>query len=224
MSLSSVTGTKVPETANGVVPHVSLESSPHVSVSVKCQESRLPGLGEVSEERSLEHTENHVDVENSVYEGKDHLDKEMDLNEGTSSLSLHSPQVAKPSLSTATTAEAGSKDISETTKDHPVAVLLWDSSQHGQSKDSFQLECSVTTTRQQTEEETVDAGTVNLAEEEEEEEEDGEKEKQDDEYDEKHENKGRSQHAGRRTEEVSGLTDYFLTFIRSVLQSVSHTA
>ncbi|XP_028266196.1 BLOC-1-related complex subunit 6 [Parambassis ranga] len=205
MSLSPVTGTKVPETANGVVPHVSLENSPHVSVSVKCQESRLPGPGEVSEERSLEHTENHVGVENSVYEGKDHLDKEMDLNERTASLSLHSPQVAEPSVSTATTAEAGSKDrdISEATKDHPVSVLLWDSSQHGQSKDSSQLECSVTTTRQQTEEGTVDAGTVSLVEEEEEEEEDGEKEKQDDEYDEKHENKGRSQHAGRRTEESS---------------------
>ncbi|XP_030589589.1 BLOC-1-related complex subunit 6 [Archocentrus centrarchus] len=201
MSLSPVSGTEVPETANGVATPVALENGPQVPVSVKCS-SRLPGPGEASVDGSLVHTENHADVENRVYDGNDHLDTEMDINGRTSSLSLQSPRMADLSLPAVTDTEdlePGSKDthIPEAPKtvDPTDAILLWDSALYRQSKDSCQQEGPFTVDRQQTEAETADGGSDSR-----EEEVDGEREKQDVEEDEKNENKLENQHAGRRTE------------------------
>ncbi|XP_018530633.1 BLOC-1 related complex subunit 6 [Lates calcarifer] len=198
MSLSPVIGTEVPETANGVVIPVASENGPHVSVSVKCGGSRAPCLGEASEDGSLRHTDNYVDVENRVYDGEGHLDAEMAINERASSLSLHTPQVTDPSLPTATcTGDSESGSIiryiheSSNTVEPPGAALLWDSAH---TKDSPQRGGPVSTDRQQTEAET-DRGTDSQ-----EDEEDGEKEKQDEEDDEKNENKWRNQYAGERTQ------------------------
>ncbi|XP_040917761.1 BLOC-1 related complex subunit 6 [Toxotes jaculatrix] len=192
MSLSPVIGTEVPETANGVVIPVASENGPHVSVSVKCGgSSRTPCPGEASEDHSLGYTENHVDVENRVYDGEGRLDTEMAINEAKSSLLLHTSWVTDPSLPAATcTGDSGSgsitRDIPEASNSvgPPGAGLLWDSAH---TKDSSQQGHSVTTDRQQTEAETVDGGTDSQ-----------EKEKQDDEDDEKNENKWRDQYAGGR--------------------------
>lgn len=208
MSLSPVSGTEVPETANGVATPVALENGPQVPVSVKCS-SRLPGPGEASVDGSLAHTENHAVVENRVYDVRDHVDTDMDINGRTSSLSLESPQVAEPPLPAVTGTEdlePGSKDtdIPEASKivDPTDAILLWDSALHRQSKDSCQRGGPVTVDRAQTDAETADGGCDGR---EEEEEEDGEREKQDVEEDEKNENKLETQHAGRRTEVEVGL-------------------
>uniref|UniRef100_A0A3P8TB15 BLOC-1 related complex subunit 6 n=1 Tax=Amphiprion percula TaxID=161767 RepID=A0A3P8TB15_AMPPE len=196
MSLSPVIGTEVPETANGVVTPVALENSPHIPVSVKCEGSRLPGPGEETVDRSLRHTENHVDGENRVDDGKNHLYTEMDVNFRISSLSL---QAELPITAVTDTGDSESKDtdIPEASKtlDPPDGVLLWDSAQCGQSKDSSQFRNNATADRQLTE---VDRGTDSR-----EDEEDGEKEKQDEEDDEKNENKWRNQHAGRRAKAES---------------------
>ncbi|XP_019945082.2 BLOC-1-related complex subunit 6 isoform X2 [Paralichthys olivaceus] len=190
MSLSPVIGTEVPETANGVVIPVVSENGPNVSV--KCGGSRAPCSGEGSEDSSLGHTENHINVENRVYDGEGHLDTEMAINERTSSLSLHTD----PSLSTDTCtgySESVSivRDIPEAsnTVEPPGVALLWDSAQ---TKDSSQREDLISRDGQLTEADTVDGSTDSR-----DEEEDGEAEKQDEEEDEKNENKWRNPYAGR---------------------------
>ncbi|XP_069550026.1 BLOC-1-related complex subunit 6 [Brachyistius frenatus] len=188
MSLSPVIGTEVPETANGVATPVASENGPHVPASMKCGGSRFPGPAEASVDGSVGHAENHVYVENRVYDGKGHLDTETDINERTSSLSLHSPQMADPPLANS---ESGFKDTdtpeASKTVDPPDTVLLWD----GQSKVSSQRGRPVPTDRRQTEDGGADSR---------EEDEDGEKEKQDEEEDEKNESKWRNQHSGRRAD------------------------
>nr|XP_019945082.1 PREDICTED: BLOC-1-related complex subunit 6 isoform X2 [Paralichthys olivaceus] len=190
MSLSPVIGTEVPETANGVVIPVVSENGPNVSV--KCGGSRAPCSGEGSEDSSLGHTENHINVENRVYDGEGHLDTEMAINERTSSLSLHTD----PSFSTDTCtgySESVSivRDIPEAsnTVEPPGVALLWDSAQ---TKDSSQREDLISRDGQLTEADTVDGSTDSR-----DEEEDGEAEKQDEEEDEKNENKWRNPYAGR---------------------------
>uniref|UniRef100_A0A3Q1FR54 BLOC-1 related complex subunit 6 n=1 Tax=Acanthochromis polyacanthus TaxID=80966 RepID=A0A3Q1FR54_9TELE len=196
MSLSPVIGTEVPETANGVVTPVALENGPHVPVSVKCVGSRLPGPREETVDRSIGHTENHVDGENRVDDVKNHLHTEMDGNFRTPSLSL---QAELPITDVTDSGDSESKDtdIPETSKtlDPPDAVLLWDSAQCGQSKDSSQCRNNATADIQLTE---ADGGTDSR-----EDEADGEREKQDEEDDEKNESKWRNQHAGRRAEAES---------------------
>ncbi|XP_044067207.1 BLOC-1 related complex subunit 6 isoform X2 [Siniperca chuatsi] len=204
MSLSTVIGTEVPETANGVVTPVSSENGPHVPLSVKCGGSRVLCPGEASEDRALGHTQNHVDVENRVYDGEGRLDTETINNERTSDLSSHTFHVSDPSFPAATCtgdSESGSKDtdiaMASNTVKTPGAALLWYSEQQAHSKDSSQRGGPATTYRQQTEAKTVDGGTDSR---EKEEEEDGEKEKQDEEDDEKNDKKWIHQHAGGRTE------------------------
>ncbi|XP_022062009.2 BLOC-1 related complex subunit 6 [Acanthochromis polyacanthus] len=196
MSLSPVIGTEVPETANGVVTPVALENGPHVPVSVKCVGSRLPGPREETVDRSIGHTENHVDGENRVDDVKNHLHTEMDGNFRTPSLSL---QAELPITDVTDSGDSESKDtdIPEASKtlDPPDAVLLWDSAQCGQSKDSSQCRNNATADIQLTE---ADGGTDSR-----EDEADGEREKQDEEDDEKNESKWRNQHAGRRAEAES---------------------
>lgn len=199
MSLSPVIGTEVPETANGVVTPVSSENGPHGPVSVKYGGSRVPCPGETSEDRALGHTENHVDVENRVYDGEGCLDAETYNNGRTPSLSLNTPHVTEPSLPAATCtgdsedSESGSKDSNiqeaSNTVQPPGAALLWDPAQ---SKESSQRGGPAATDRQM---ETVDGDTDSR-----EEEEDGEKEKQDEEDDEKNEKKWINQRTGGRTE------------------------
>ncbi|XP_042348455.1 BLOC-1 related complex subunit 6 [Plectropomus leopardus] len=203
MSLSPVIGTEVPETANGVVTPVSSENGPHVPVPGKYGGSRVPCPGEDSEDRTLEYTENHIDVENRVYDGEGCLDTETYNNGRTSSLSLHTSNVTDPSLPAATCtgdsedSESGSKDTdiheASYTVEPPGEALLWDPAQQAHTKESSQRGGPATTDRQHTE--TVDADTDSR-----EEEEDGEKEKQDEEDDEKNEKKWISQRAGGRTE------------------------
>ncbi|KAM9350318.1 BLOC-1-related complex subunit 6 [Symphorus nematophorus] len=212
MSLSPVIGTEVPETANGVATLVPSENGPHALVSVKCGGSRVPCPGETSEE-DLGRTENHVDVENRVYEGEGRLETETYNNGRTSSLTSHTSHETEPALPAASCTgdlESGSKDtdIPEASNavELPGAALSWDSTQQAHSKDSSQRGGPATTYRQQTEAKTVDGGTDSREEEEEdeeeeeEEEEDGEKEKQDEEDDEKNEKKWIHQRSGGRTE------------------------
>ncbi|XP_022613303.1 BLOC-1-related complex subunit 6 [Seriola dumerili] len=209
MSLSPVIGTEVPETANGVVIPVASENGPHVSVSVKCGGSRASCPGEGSEDGSFRYTENHVDVENRVYDCDGRLDTEMAINERTSNLSLHNPWITDPSRPGTTCtgiSESGSinRNIPEASNavEPPGAALPWDPAH---TKDSSQRAGPVTADGQQTEAETVDGGSDSREEEEEEEEEeeDGEKEKQDEEDAEKTENKWRSQYGGGRTQRES---------------------
>ncbi|XP_074500795.1 BLOC-1-related complex subunit 6 [Sebastes fasciatus] len=202
MSLSPVIGTEVPETANGVVTPVSSENGPHAPVSVKYGGSRVPCDGEASEDRALRRTENHVDVEDRVYDGEGRLDTET-YNNG--SLSLHTSHVTETSLPAATCtgdsedSESGSKDSdiheASDTVEPPGAALLWDPAQQAHSKESSQRRGYAATDRQQTETEAVDGDTDSR-----DEEEDGEKEKQDEEDDEKNEKKWINQRAGGRTE------------------------
>ncbi|XP_073326970.1 BLOC-1-related complex subunit 6 isoform X2 [Pagrus major] len=210
MSLSPVIGTEVPETANGVVTPIPLENGPHVPVSVKCEGSRVPCPGEASEDGALGHSENHVDVENRVYDGEGYLETKTYNNERTSNISSsHTSHVTEPSLPAATCtgdSESSSKDTDiPEALEPPGAALLQDSAQQAHSKDSSERGGPTTTYRQPTEAETVDGGTDSQEEEEEdeeeeEEEEDGEKEKQDEEEDEKNEKKWIHQRAGGRAE------------------------
>lgn len=209
MSLSPVIGTEVPETANGVVTPISSENGPHIPVSVKYGGSRVPCHRETSEERALGYTENHVDVENRVYDGEGRFDTETCNSGRPSSLSLHTSHVTDPSLPAATCTgdsehtESGSRDTdiheASNTVEPPGAALLWDPAQQAHSKESSQRGGPTITDRQQTDTETADGDTDSR-----DEEEDGEKEKQDEEDDEKNEKKWIKQRAGGRTE-VSGL-------------------
>ncbi|XP_059189952.1 BLOC-1 related complex subunit 6 isoform X2 [Centropristis striata] len=203
MSLSPVIGTEVPETANGVVTPVSSENGPHVPVPVKCGGSRVPCPGESSEDRALGHTENHADVENTVYDGEGRLDTEMYNNGTTPSLSLHTSHVTDPSLPAATCtgdsedSESDSKDTdineASNTLEPPGEAQLWDPVQQPQSKESSHRGSPAFTDRQQAE--AIDGDTDSR-----DEDEDGEKEKQDEEDDEKEEKKWIHQRAGGRTE------------------------
>uniref|UniRef100_UPI0037E7CE7B BLOC-1-related complex subunit 6 isoform X2 n=1 Tax=Semicossyphus pulcher TaxID=241346 RepID=UPI0037E7CE7B len=195
MSLSPVIGTEVPETPNGDATPVSSENGPHVPVSVKYGGSRLPCSGEASEDEALGHTENHVDVDNSVYDGEGRLDREDTEtynNERRSSLSSHTSNMTDPSVDS----ESGSRDtdIPEASNiaEPPDAPLLWDPEQQAHSKESWRGG-PATKYRQQTEREGADGGADSR-----DEEEDGEKEKQDEEEDEKNEKKWINQRAGGR--------------------------
>lgn len=203
MSLSPVTGTEVPETANGVAMPVPSENGPHVPVLVKCVGSRVPCPGEATEDRDLGQMENHEAVENKVYDGEGCLEEKTHNDARKSSLSSHTSRVNHPSLPTATStgdSDSGSKDTDipqpSKTVEPPAAALLWDPAH---SKDSCQHGGPATTYKQQKEAETVDEGSGSR-DEEAEEEEDGEKEKQDEEEDEKKEKKWIHQRAGGRTE------------------------
>ncbi|XP_074538453.1 BLOC-1-related complex subunit 6 [Halichoeres trimaculatus] len=199
MSLSPVIGTEVPETPNGDVTPVSSENGPHVLVSGKCGESRVPLSGEESEDRALRHTENHI--ENRVYDGDGRLNTETHNNERTSSLSSYTSHVTEPSGDS----DSGSKDTdapeASNSAEPASTPLLLDLQQHAPSKDSSSQGSPATCDRQQTDGESVDGGDE--SQDEEEEEEDGEKEKQDEEDDEKNEKSWKNQHAGGRTDTES---------------------
>lgn len=202
MSLSPVTGTEVPETANGVVTPVLSENG---TVSVKCGGSRVPCSGDLSQDGTLMDTGNYVDVENRVCDGEGRL--EMYSNGKASGLPSHTSHVTDASLSASTLTE-GSKDsdVPEdlNTAEPPDAAPPGDSTH---SKDFTQGQA--TTYGQQMEAVAVDGDTNSREEEEEEEEDDGEKEKQDEEEDEKNEKKWIHQRSGGRAEvKVSGL-NYF---------------
>ncbi|KAK1898400.1 BLOC-1-related complex subunit 6 [Dissostichus eleginoides] len=166
MSLSPVIGTDMLETANGDVAPISSENGPHDPTSVKCGGSRVPCPGEGSED-----TDNHVEVENKVYDGK-----------GDSEDS-----------------ESGSKDTdiheASNTEGPPGAALLWEPAQRAQRAERAHFkelpprEGPATSDRQPRETDTDSRD----------EEEDGEKEKQDEEEDEKNEKKWIHQRAGGRT-------------------------
>ncbi|XP_029911601.1 BLOC-1-related complex subunit 6 [Myripristis murdjan] len=213
MSLSPVTGTEVPEAANGVATHISAEphseNGPHTPLPLKYGGSRVPCPVEGSDEGSLSDTENNVDVERRVYDGEGHLDVETDFNLSSkldSQLhvkSLHASGALDPSLPTATCtgdSESGPKDtkLSEAsdTVTAPGEALPGNSTQHTDSKDSSQRGRPAGADRQQTQTESQEAL-----------EEDGEKEKQDEEEDEKMERECGKQHAG-------GGTDMEWTFSR----------
>lgn len=218
MSLSPVIGTEVPETPNGDVTSVSSENGPHVPVSGKFGESRVPCSGEESEDGAL--GQNHVDIENRVYDGEGQLDTETYNNERTSSLSSYTSHVTEPSGDS----DSGSKDThtpeAESTAEPASTPLLLDFKQHAHSKDLSSQGGSATCDRQQTDGESVDGDDESQ---EEEEEEDGEKEKQDEEDDEKNEKKWKNQHAGGRTEmEVNVLSDYssVLDYVTSKVEGI----
>ncbi|XP_068613600.1 BLOC-1-related complex subunit 6-like [Brachionichthys hirsutus] len=185
MSLSPVTGTEVPETANGIVTPLPSENGPHV-----------PSLVKYEEEGHSEITENHVEEESRVHDNEGYLEPTMHSDERTLSLSLHTSHVTDPSVPSATrttileseTLDAAIPEASEALEP-PYAALLWDSAHY---RDLMQLGGAVNTCKQQTA--AVDKGTDIK-----EEEEDGEKEKQDEEDDEKNEKRW-TQSTGGRTE------------------------
>ncbi|KAK5863263.1 hypothetical protein PBY51_000307 [Eleginops maclovinus] len=199
MSLFPVIGTDVPETANGDVAPIASENGPHDQKLVKCGGSRVPCSGEGSGD-----TDNHVHVENKVYDGEGCLDSETLNNGRTSSLSLRSSEETDPSLPAATCtgdsedSESGSKDTdiheASNTVEPPGAALLWDPAQQAHFKELPPREGPATSDRQQMETDTVDGDTDSR-----DEEEDGEKEKQDEEEDEKNEKKWIRQRSGGRT-------------------------
>lgn len=175
MSLSPVTGTDVPETANGVVTPVSSENGPHVPGSVKHLGSRVPSSGDPSKD-----TENHVDTESRVNYDEGHHNKER-----MSSLLLHTSHEMDASLPTATSmGDSSSRDTAipeDSNNLEPPGAAP--SKASARSKDSRQQGGQATTHRWQREAETVYRGTDSQ------DEEDGENEKQDEEEDEKSENK-----------------------------------
>lgn len=188
MSLSPVTGTDVPETANGVVTPVSSENGPHVPGSVKHLGSRVPSSGDPPKD-----TENHVDMESRVYYGEGHYNKER-----MSSLLSHTSHEMDASLPTATSmGDSSSRDTAipeDSNNGEPPGAAP--SRASARSKDYQQQGGQATTHRWQREAKTVYRGTDSQ------EEEDGENEKQDEEEDEKSENKW----IYHRTEvEVGGL-------------------
>ncbi|XP_020502199.1 BLOC-1 related complex subunit 6 [Labrus bergylta] len=195
MSLFPVIGTEVPETPNGDVTSISSENGPHVPVSEKFGGSRVPYSDEASEDRGLGHTENHVDVENRVYDGEGCSDTDTYNNERTSGLSPHISHVTDPSEDS----ESGSNDTdipeASSTAEPPGEPLLLESEQHAHSKDSSLQGGRAIKYRQRTDGEHVDGGDDSR----EEEEEDGEKEKQDEEDDEKYEKKWINPRKGGRT-------------------------
>ncbi|KAM3618101.1 uncharacterized protein V6R79_015525 [Siganus canaliculatus] len=205
MSLSPVIGTEVPEAANGVVTPSPSENGPHVPTLVKCGASTMS----CPEEESLGDTENHIDAENTVYDGEGRLETKTYNNDTMSSLPPHNAHVTEPSLPAATCTgnetDSKDKDIPKASAavEPPYVARSQDSAEPAHSKDSDAIY------RQQIEAETVDGSADSREDEEEDEEEveddeddeeDGEKEKQDEEEDEKNEKKWIHQRAGGRPE------------------------
>ncbi|XP_068161985.1 BLOC-1-related complex subunit 6 [Antennarius striatus] len=200
MSLSPVTGTEVPETANGIATPISSENGLYAPSLVKYGGSRAPCPKEGYEARVHENTDNHVEDESIVHDDKDYLEPKMHSNDRLLSLSSHTSHVTDPSLPAATCTtilESESQDtaIPEVCNavEPPDAALLWDSAHHAHYKDLLQRGGPVNACKPQTE--TVDED-IDIKEEEE----DGEKEKQDEEDDEKNEKRWTHQHTGARTE------------------------
>lgn len=175
MSLSPVTGTEVPETANGVAMPVSSGNGRQIPASVKHGESRVPCSGDVSED-----TGTCVDVESKVHGGDGSL--EVNNHKRTSGSTSRPSHVIDDS-------ETFPRDIlkeSDAAESPGVSPLgdpaLWQ-----------QRGVHASSNRRQTVTERLHEST-------EEEDEDGEKEKQDEEEDEKNDNKWIQAHAGGRTE------------------------
>lgn len=187
MSLSLVTGTDVPETANGVVTPVPTENG---TVPVICGGSRVPCSGDSPSTGTLIDTDNHIHIKNRVPDGDGHSEM---CNSGKMC------GLAGASLPAATRTEC-SRDT-DVPEDSDVA--LSGDSEHCQG--FGRQEDSAMAYGEQMEAETVH-GDPNSRDEDEEE---GEKEKQDEEEDEKKEKKWIHQHSGGRVEgKVSGL-NYF---------------
>lgn len=207
MSLSLVTGTEVPETANGVVTPVPAENG---TVPVKCGGSRVPCSGDLSPDGSPIDTDNHIRVENKVHDGEGRLET---YNNGKTC------SVTDASLPGATRTEhSRDTDVPEDSDaaETPDAAPPGDPAH---CKRFSRQGDQATAYRQQMEAEAVD-GDPNSREEgeeeDEEEEEDGEKEKQDEEEDEKNEKKWIHQRSGGRAEvKVSGLNYFQLYYITS---------
>lgn len=188
MSLSLVTGTDVPETANGVVTPVPAENG---TVPVICAGSRVPCSGDSAPHGTLIDTDNHIHIENKVSDGDGRLKT---YNNGkTCSLTGASLPAATRTECSRDTDVPEDCDAAETPDaappGHPATVY-----------------------GEQMEAETVDRDSREV----EEEEEEGEKEKQDEEEDEKNEKKWIHQRSGGRAEvKVSGLNYFQLYYIKS---------
>lgn len=187
MSLSLVTGTDVPETANGVVTPVPAENG-----TVICGGSRVPCSGDTSPHGTLIDTDCHSHTENKVPDG-DGFSATYN-NVRTSSLTGASLPSRDPDL-------PEDSDTSGTPDAAPPGDPV-----HCQGFGRLGDPASVYG------EETVDADSRDL----EEEEEEGEKEKQDEEGDEKNEKKWIHQRSGGRAEvKVSELNYFRLYCIKS---------
>lgn len=188
MSLSLVTGTEVPETANGVVTPVPAENG---TVPVKCGGSRVPCSGDLSPDGSPIDTDNHIHVDNKVHDGEGRLET---YNNGKTC------SVTDASLPGATRTEhSRDTDVPEDSDaaETPDAAPPGDPAH---CKHFSRQGDQATANRQQMEAEAVDRDPNSPEEEDEEEEEDGEKEKQDEEEDEKNEKKWIHQRSGGRAE------------------------
>ncbi|TWW56401.1 BLOC-1 related complex subunit 6 [Takifugu flavidus] len=175
MSLSPVTGTEVPETANGDVTPVSSGNGPQIPASVKRGGSRVP-----RPEDQFEDT--YVDAESSVYDGDDHL--EVYNHQRTSGSASLTSRVIDDS-------ETRSRDVPDDSDaaECPGAALRDPAHSH-------QRGGQASSNRQQMGAEKLQESTEGP----EEEDDGGEKEKQDEEEDEKNDNKWIQPYAGGRTE------------------------
>lgn len=193
MSFSLVTGTEVPETANGVVTPVPAENG---TVPVICGESRVPCSGDSSLHGTLIDTDHRIHIEIRVPDGDSRLET---YNNGKMC------SVTGASLPATTRTECSrDTDVPEDSD----AAATPDAAPLGDSADCQGFSCqgdSVTAYREQMEAETVD-GDPNSREEDEEE---GEKEKQDEEEDEKNEKKWIHQRSGGRAEVKVSRLNYF---------------
>ncbi|XP_024149142.1 BLOC-1-related complex subunit 6 [Oryzias melastigma] len=180
MSLSPVTGTEVPQTANGVA--TPFENGPHLSV--KRGSSSLTGSDEAS---SLGNSENHVDVGSKDPDGETLSDAETDINGRTCNLSLSSPQTVDSSFTAENALHSKDTEILESSKTAD-EVLMWDSARRAESKHSNEHGGPVGADRRQTPPQRAEGGADSQ---------DGEREKQDEEDDEKDENTWSYQHPGR---------------------------
>lgn len=192
MSFSLVTGTDVPETANGVATPVPAENG---TVPVMCGGSRVLCSGDASLHGTLIDTDTHIHIENRVPGG----DGSHTYNNGKTC------RVTGASLPAATRTECSTD--TDVTEDSDAAATP-DAAPPGDSVHDHgfsQQGDSATAYREQMEAEMVDQDPNSR----EEEEEEGEKEKQDEEEDEKNEKKWIHQRSGGRAEvKVSGL-NYF---------------
>lgn len=179
MSLSPVTGTEVPETANGVVTPVSSGNGRQTPASGKRGESRVPCSGDLSEDTGA-----CGDVESRVHGGDGSL--EVNNHKRTSGSTSLPPHVIDDS-ETCPRDILKDSDAAESPGASPLGdPALWQ-----------QRGVHASSNRSQTVTERLHDST-------EEEDEDGEKEKQDEEEDEKNDNKWIQTHAGGRTEAEVG--------------------
>lgn len=177
MSLSPVTGTEVPETANGVVTPVSSGIGPQIPASAKGGGSRVPCSGDQAEDPG-----NYVDVESGVYDG-----------DGCLGMYNHERTSGPPSLVSRVIgdSEICSRGIpKDSAAESPGAAPPRDPAF------SHQRRGRASSNRQQTVTEKLQESTDSP----EEEDDDGEKEKQDEEEDEKNDSKWIQPHAVGRTE------------------------